>query len=767
MILVTTPQNFEQFTPAISNFHGGTYFPRNGSLRQIVNGVVQAVPTTAIDMNSGEELTLRVTDYNGTAPNGSTINDEKEKIGWALWIEGDDKYVIINNRTSTAEATIDFTNETDAVLYYNNLRTHAYIESEQGLEDISSNNIPDTKNELIIKFSKWLDGKTIFIEAFRNNPNHNESMVNSPAMEINIQAATPEITKVYWEENISANITQEISTATFNQTINLCIETLRVTDQDFEVEIRENNNDFYPLWHLLLYEQRTITLNSRKTIITFNLRSIHEFYTDLNFPNEWIEELNLEVNLTSLAPTPVPTPTTDNPYINLIVTAQQRITTTYFARRLEHTNNNTITYTFEKIEKAHLLEEVYLVAECSYLDGETINFQVFNEQSGASIVANNTTAISLFSIDAQDISTESTTFPAVVANGFAYTKIKFRNRNNDTTFTNWMNLLFGTTPTSTVMDFIDAKIFINAQTSTITKTYNGSNNLFTLKAAVVVYNIYHTNARITKTNIKKPVKAKYIYHDKNNFAHAHNHFICDIIYTDSMQSHNPQDLTSVPIGYDVSKTKNYWGADDLWQDDEGDCQKSYYYNNGNVVSDGRVYGIKRYRRNGDNTIPLLEMPTETVNTDKVGLDYSHTDTNITPNFTTLIKFYYKNTQRRYCKPDFFAGFIGVLGKLNYTDIACTGMAFKDATAYPSVSHPDGLSVDTAYLYLKNTTPNQTLVLRQQNIINAFKKFYFTQRIKGSNATFNNLDNSTSNNSLHDDHLHCGKFDYRAIEIISI
>ncbi len=75
------------------------------------------------------------------------------------------------------------------------------------------------------------------------------------------------------------------------------------------------------------------------------------------------------------------------------------------------------------------------------------------------------------------------------------------------------------------------------------------------------------------------------------------------------------------------------------------------------------------------------------------------------------------------------------------------MCFRNGSSFPSVSHPNGISVDTTYFASQK---------EEQLKINAFRKFNFSQIISSIKGWHKFL-NTEIHDSKHDDHLHCGKF----------
>lgn len=118
-----------------------------------------------------------------------------------------------------------------------------------------------------------------------------------------------------------------------------------------------------------------------------------------------------------------------------------------------------------------------------------------------------------------------------------------------------------------------------------------------------------------------------------------------------------------------------------------------------------------------------------------GLNYSGNN--------TLIKFKWHETLRKYSQPEVFAAFVGALAECGFSDIDSGGSSYKDGSRYPSRTHNNGYAIDTGYL--DNT--------REQQFIDAMKKFGFISQLRGANKKkFNNTGNG---GTLHDSHLHSG------------
>lgn len=245
---------------------------------------------------------------------------------------------------------------------------------------------------------------------------------------------------------------------------------------------------------------------------------------------------------------------------------------------------------------------------------------------------------------------------------------------------------------------------------------------------IVTYHIY-ADGKIEK-HIPKEIKSsykqkyKYVFHDKENKEHE----ICIVDYIFANKRNNGITISSIPRGY--TKTYSYPRG--------GNAQTAYVYSNGDICVEGTRYGFKKYPK-GTGKVELVRM--------KDSLNYN--------NGNVKIYYSFKNSQRRYCNPDSYAGFIGALATLGRTDVLCTGMCFEDATSYPSVTHPNGDSADTAYY--------STIAVEQKKV-NAFKHFNFKNIYRGRTRWYPDLI-GTKYSKGHEDHLHAGDFDSSIVKTI--
>ena len=244
---------------------------------------------------------------------------------------------------------------------------------------------------------------------------------------------------------------------------------------------------------------------------------------------------------------------------------------------------------------------------------------------------------------------------------------------------------------------------------------------------IITYRIY-SDGKIEK-HIPKSITAgfedkyKYVYHDSKNEEHV----ICTV------------DMTKVDKRNNGRKTvlsKGYISTYDYPKG--GNAQTAHVYPDGDIIVTGTQYGVRGYSK-GTGKVELVRM--------KDSLKYE--------SGSVKVFYSFSGSQRRYCNPDTYAGFIGALAHIGRKDVTCTGMCFADATSYPSVSHPNGDSADTSYF---------TSLSAEQVKVDGFKKYHFQNVLRGQGGWYSKLQ-GTRFSSGHEDHLHSGDFNSDKITII--
>jgi hypothetical protein len=247
-------------------------------------------------------------------------------------------------------------------------------------------------------------------------------------------------------------------------------------------------------------------------------------------------------------------------------------------------------------------------------------------------------------------------------------------------------------------------------------------------ADIITYKVF-SDGNIEKhipKKIREDVKDKYkyIYVDKNK----KEHIICIVDFFETDKRENGIKIDEIPSGY--KSTYKYPKG--------GNAQTAYVYENGDICVEGTKYGYRKYPK-GQGKVQLVRM--------KDSLSYENGDVKV---------FYtFAGSQRRYCSPEAYAGFIGALVMIDRKDVRSTGMCFADATSYPSVSHPNGDSADTMYF---------ATLAEEQLKVNAFKFYHFEHIHRGGGSWFPQL-TGTTYSSGHEDHLHSGDFISSKLKVI--
>ena len=254
--------------------------------------------------------------------------------------------------------------------------------------------------------------------------------------------------------------------------------------------------------------------------------------------------------------------------------------------------------------------------------------------------------------------------------------------------------------------------------------------IFTTYHAANTYNILELNAgtrkRLAKIENNTATQAVYFYYNQHDVEIEV--ATCDL--SSVLGRTNGTRLQNVPSGY-ISQAPAPAG---------GEAQTNYYYANGNIVTSGTntANPIVRYGVMATN-VTLVRMP------DSLGINSNG----------TVIDYVFSGTQRRFCNPQCFAAFVGALAQFGQR-MTSTGMCFGDATSYPSVSHPNGDSVDTTYA--------STLATEQLKV-NGFHDYGFAHILRGQNGWKAALQNSTYH-TYHETHLHSGDFNDAFLQILN-
>ncbi|MBB1141003.1 hypothetical protein [Myroides sp. WP-1] len=269
---------------------------------------------------------------------------------------------------------------------------------------------------------------------------------------------------------------------------------------------------------------------------------------------------------------------------------------------------------------------------------------------------------------------------------------------------------------------------------------------------IITYHIYHSGEiykKFPKDYVKETYnqnskQVQYIYYTADGI--VHNIGIYQWQEIDELKNAGYQD--SIPRGY--SETFDYpadWSIDG---------QTAYYYKDKDKLTSIYVKGkntkIRKYTTTGKKSKVIQVCP----------IQYK----------SPTLSFSYKTyaTIREYCGIDQFAMFIGGFATVGIDNLfEGTGIASRDGTGFPSVSHVNGQAMDMAYNKRerkKDEDDNNTiakgrrLTSELQQFIDAMAKFG-CKRLRVGTKVKNNKEYTVpsgvclDSDDHHDDHLHIG------------
>lgn len=264
--------------------------------------------------------------------------------------------------------------------------------------------------------------------------------------------------------------------------------------------------------------------------------------------------------------------------------------------------------------------------------------------------------------------------------------------------------------------------------------YYGEGNWldFSVIKKINEYHIYHDGKieKLIYDEENKENKYIYIYHDSSNNEHQ----ICEVDRNITKEKKNGVTYKTKPTHSEVEYDNNV---------NEGSTERRVKYTNGDIAEYGKhptKGNIWRLYKATSKDVELVKMPD--------GLTYTKDDLSI--------RYKFSSTKRRYTGANCLAGFIGALADCKI-EITTTGSCFSEASCFPSSEHVNGKSVDTIYMWDKK---------KDQKIIDAMDKFYFSKILVGNKSYFSDLKKCEDGGSLHNSHLHSGNFNNSKIKIVT-
>ncbi|WP_025740805.1 MULTISPECIES: LysM peptidoglycan-binding domain-containing protein [Aquimarina] len=413
--------------------------------------IVVASVTGPKEIKAGEIATYSIATYDGGTPDEAY----KKKIRWSVYIDGkkENRIRILGiDKTDKEERTIDI-----------------YNGNKKNKEFILYSKITPTEDKLEIKFSKWLDGKKVKVEAHIGmNSFHKPCQVDTAVI------AKPEVLSINW---VNAK-EQKIKYTGYDQDVFLQVETLGLDGKDLNLDVLDYDKGGED--DKLDWGANSIKITGRKTLKQFPVKKKTEYglqqkdenkpgldlyvvvnsgepienckdkyatYLDLN-PDEKIitayfaEERKKEVQKGEEKPKPKPKKETPKepteytvvkgddlakiakktrvPYTQIMKANPDTVWTKLIPKKTiltipvkkeeekpkgKEKDTKTIIY-YQKIDAAYLGSKVYLTAEAQNLEGKTVTFKVFEKKP--LLISEKDTPISLLVKESEKTEIEAT-----------------------------------------------------------------------------------------------------------------------------------------------------------------------------------------------------------------------------------------------------------------------------------------------------------------------------------------------------------------------
>lgn len=429
-----------------------------------------------------------------------------------------------------------------------------------------------------------------------------------------------------------------------------------------------------------------------------------------------------------------------------------RITDVFFAKKKVTQNGKNLDITFERINETILGREIYLIIKTNNMRGLEIEAQI---KPVDTTLTGSTDALSLlqgaqqatqFTAQVGDFAALNNTQDShdhytnlATLQDYAILKLSLRPQAKSN-FENWAtNIGTGSAALQVDVKRKDNQAFAdrdNAEEQSEPVTFLQDTPLTLLNK--IVYEIYHTDNEYNSLEmigdnrkqigkIANPAIQDVVYYYHSSIDNEVE-IAASTISTVEGRSNGNKHIEKLPAGFTHSAPA-----------EGGEARTNYYYDNGTIITEGVHKGSKyiSYALEGTQ-VQLIRMP-DSLNRTIDGV---------------LLAYSFSSSQRRYCHPDCFAGFMVALSTAGVA-VQSTGMCFSDATSYPSVSHPNGDSIDT--LYLTNRA-------NAQKVLTAFVNAGFSQVIAGTDYRW--LIGAHLYKKDHNNHLHSGNFSANFVQILN-
>lgn len=460
------------------------------------------------DSTSPAEAVYKLSEYNNetglTAEEQIEFDGDKENITWVFWVDGglmdssstqqsskDKLYIVVGKgnqqvvREETQDSDIDFTQVSTKDAFKKALEDKGYLYSKVEIVEENGKQI----NKLTIKFSKWLDTYNVYVEPFRNTPEHN--IVNDN-VKTTALSAEPEIVDAYWLDAQGKRITS----IGFETNIKFYIETLGLLGETIKLRLFDYDGPFNPSdsipWNGGVVEHQC-EITDRKFTQDYYVEASDA--TAYENAHSWVDgDLDVYIRL-EMQDTSIPI-TLEERYANIHFLENQNVEL-FFAKREEVIVNGQNYIQYSKLNTVFPGMTAYLVAQVANVTG-SVTMSVY-EESPLLVAAN--VKLPLLNENNQS----ATDFTATVVDNYAVVPVKFQELDS-ATYNSWNNLLM-----SDNGNLHESELFLK---TTINSEEYVSSESFKILSPVVVQKIYH-DGFISKENYIQEIirKVKFEYHN--------------------------------------------------------------------------------------------------------------------------------------------------------------------------------------------------------------------------------------------------------------
>ena len=624
------------------------------------------------EIHNDQEYTYEVTKLD--EKNKDTLEKDVRDIVWCFWIpeikeftkEQARKFIATVNNT---ERQTDFLSGlTEDTAKMNAIKQHGVLYHKKEIIEKDGRKTAVLK----VKFSKWLDGYTIKVEAYVSGPQGKGDTVVTRKL-----TATPKILEAYWLNAAGRKVTY----AGYKQDVYLYLKTLGLQGQT--IEARVFDQDMYPnpvpqtgTDDAVEWKNNTIKIEGREVIKQFKVGDKNRYknaqqdeakednplLTLINFKEKITYNLELYLHIANSKTLKIEGAKPKYGRLNLI--PEEKVVNAFFAETEqedvqadapliedEKTKKTKAPVTqvpyYKTLNDGVIGQKIQLVAECTNLEGKEVTFKIYEKEP---LLVAKGKELPVLQND-----TEVTEVKATVRDGFAAADIELQ-KVNQGSYNDWDDKLAPDTG-----DLKTSRLFIkvsceDAEFPIVDRCFLDRNHKeFKLRAAIIVYDIYQ-NGNIEKLTCENPQKAIYNYQEND-------------------------------------KTSHYLGR--------AKVHKTRRHTKKNVLSS----------KKGDDILLAFSKDIENYNSGNVKFKFATWNS---------------KSNRWYINPDCFAGLLGAMIEEKIEDLGFNGFSIKNGnTAGGSSSHINGEKGDLRYLSINK---NGERIVLQDNTFDYNRQVKFNKAL---------------------------------------